>query len=169
MIRRTNLKLWLTKRQTKRLSVRGKLVHLKLLDTAGQERFRSLSSAYYRLAHGIILVYDVTDRASFQAMDHWYNEVRTHAAPEAVICLVGSKIDMEASRQVSTQEGSDFALQHGLLFCEVSSKANQNVKAPFLEIVDNIISTPGFTAKGRENKSVQLYDKDPKESSQCAC
>ena len=169
MIRRTNLKLWLTKRQTKRLSVRGKLVHLKLLDTAGQERFRLLSSAYYRLAHGIILVYDVTDRASFQAMDHWYNEVRTHALPEAVICLVGSKIDMEASRQVSTQEGSDFALQHGLLFCELSSKANQNVKTPFLKIVDKIISTPGFTAKGRENKSVQLYDKDPKESSQCAC
>lgn len=72
----------------KKLSVHGKAYRLNLLDTAGQERFRTLSNSYYRGAHGIILVYDISSRESFLSMEKWYEEVEDNAMPGAIMCLV---------------------------------------------------------------------------------
>jgi small GTP-binding protein len=68
--------------------VHGKAYRLNLLDTAGQERFRTLSNSYYRGAHGVILVYDISSRASFLAMERWYDEAENNAMPGAVMYLV---------------------------------------------------------------------------------
>jgi Ras-related protein Rab-18 len=78
----------ITLEQLKRLSVHGKAYRLNLLDTAGQERFRTLSNSYYRGAHGVILVYDISNRESFLAMEKWYNEAESNAMPGAVMYLV---------------------------------------------------------------------------------
>lgn len=67
----------------------GKAYRLNLLDTAGQERFRTLSNSYYRGAHGVILVYDISSRDSFLAMERWYEEAENNAMPGAVMYLVG--------------------------------------------------------------------------------
>jgi hypothetical protein len=98
----------LTNRQTKKLAVRGQPYRLNVFDTvsicplcecmsiklsdvqykAGQERFRTLSTSYYRGAHGVILVYDISSRASFLSMGKWIEEARTNAAPDAALYLV---------------------------------------------------------------------------------
>ena len=70
-------------------------------DTAGQERFKTITSSYYKGAHGIIVVYDVTDRESFKAIDHWMDEVDKHAKESVNKILVGNKCDLDYDRKVT--------------------------------------------------------------------
>ncbi|KAI0012805.1 ras-domain-containing protein [Xylariaceae sp. FL0662B] len=141
----------------KKLAVRGKAYRLNIFDTvasilrvsqAGQERFRTLSTSYYRGAHGVILVYDISSRKSFLAMEKWIDEARSNASPDAVIYLVGSKLDKVAAggRAVSFEEGKAFAEAQGAGFCEVSSKTRENVRRPFVEVVDQIVQRPQLLA-----------------------
>lgn len=126
----------------KKLSVHGKAYRLNLLDTAGQERFRTLSNSYYRGAHGVILVYDISSRESFLAMERWFEEAESNAMPGAIMYLVGSKLDKTNNRTVQAEEGQRLAELHGCGFCEVSSKTRENVRKPFVEIVDQIVGDP---------------------------
>jgi Ras-related protein Rab-18 len=155
--------------QLKKLSVRGKAYRLNLLDTAGQERFRTLSNSYYRGAHGVILVYDISTRESFLAMERWYDEAESNAIPGAVMYLVGSKMDKASSRAVKFEEGQQLADRHGSQFCEVSSKTRENVKKPFVEIVDAIVKNPQLlNASSRRGGTVSVVGGDDGRAS-CAC
>ncbi|TVY25382.1 40S ribosomal protein [Lachnellula hyalina] len=126
----------------KKLSVHGKAYRLNLLDTAGQERFRTLSNSYYRGAHGVILVYDISNRESFNAMERWFEEAEANAMPGAVMYLVGSKMDKAGARQVKVDEGTELAERHGCGFCELSAKTREGVRKPFVDIVDAIVKNP---------------------------
>lgn len=107
---------------------------------AGQERFRTLSTSYYRGAHGVLLVYDVSSRTSFASMDKWFDEAEVNTAPGVALYLVGAKTD-KPNRAVSAEEGRKLAEEHGARFCEVSAKASENVRRPFVEIVDEIVAS----------------------------
>ncbi|KAF7534481.1 hypothetical protein G7054_g6166 [Neopestalotiopsis clavispora] len=111
---------------------------------AGQERFRTLSTSYYRGAHGVIIVYDISSRSSFAAMDKWIEEARNNANPDAVLYIVGSKLDKDTSggRVISQEQGKAYADAQGAGFCEVSSKTRENVRRPFIEVVDRIAQKP---------------------------
>merc|ERR1712023_164091 len=78
----------------------GKTVKLQIWDTAGQERFRTITSSYYRGAHGIIIVYDVTDKESFQNVKHWLQEIEKYANDGVVMLLVGNKSDLQSKKVV---------------------------------------------------------------------
>ncbi|KAI5862851.1 ras family-domain-containing protein [Durotheca rogersii] len=132
----------------KKLAVRGKAYRLNIFDTAGQERFRTLSTSYYRGAHGVILVYDISNRKSFLSMERWIDEARSNASPDAVLYLVGTKLDRVAAsgRAVSFEEGKAFAESQGAGFCEVSAKTRENVRKPFVEVVDRIVQKPELFA-----------------------
>ncbi|KAK3399000.1 P-loop containing nucleoside triphosphate hydrolase protein [Sordaria brevicollis] len=143
----------------KRLAVRGKPYRLTLFDTAGQERFRTLSTSFYRGAHGVILVYDISNRASFLSMERWFDEATANTVEDVALYLVGAKLDKAShSREVTAEEGLALAEQHGASFCEASSKTSENVRRPFVEIVNQIVQTPGLltnaTAKRRSGTVV---------------
>ncbi|OON22933.1 Ras family protein, partial [Opisthorchis viverrini] len=80
---------------SKIISVDGTAVKIQIWDTAGQERFRSMARSYYHDAVGALLVYDITNRDSFNALSHWLSDVRQLAAPEVVVILVGNKLDLQ--------------------------------------------------------------------------
>eukprot|EP01087_Luapelamoeba_hula_P004516 TRINITY_DN14466_c0_g1_i1.p1 TRINITY_DN14466_c0_g1~~TRINITY_DN14466_c0_g1_i1.p1 ORF type:complete len:266 (-),score=32.44 TRINITY_DN14466_c0_g1_i1:103-900(-) len=121
------------------VDIDDKTVKLQLWDTAGQERFKTVTNTYFRGAHGVILVYDVTDGKSFsQINDYWLNEVRNNAPENAVLMIVGNKIDLD--RNVSTKQGKDFAQNKDALFLETSAKADQNVSRAFLSLAETIKS-----------------------------
>lgn len=128
---------------SKAIHLDGRRVKMTIWDTAGQERFRTLTSAYYRGAHGILLVYDVTDRASFDALKTvWLQEVSM--APAASIkMIVGNKTDLP-SRTVSREEGMAFAREQSTLFVEASAKTADGVQATFEELVRKILQTPAL-------------------------
>ncbi|RDB21859.1 Ras-related protein Rab-18 [Hypsizygus marmoreus] len=125
-----------------RMEVNGQKVKLSIWDTAGQERFRTITSSYYRGAQGIILVYDVSNRESFDALPRWYSELETYVSNSVVKILVGNKIDKEFSRQVSTAEGEQFAKRMNSLFIEASAKTAIHVNEAFQEVVEKILETP---------------------------
>lgn len=129
--------------KVKSIRVDGKNVKMTIWDTAGQERFRTLTSAYYRGAHGVILIYDVTKRESFQSLsDIWLKEVDAYCTRKEVIkMLVGNKVDKE-SRVVSREEGQAFARRESTLFVESSAKTTTGVKECFEELIRKILETP---------------------------
>lgn len=115
-----------------------KTVKLQIWDTAGQERFKTITSSYYKGAHGIILVYDITDRQSFKDIENWLAEVERHANENVVKLLVGNKCDLESARQVSTEEGKEFAESLGIKFLETSAKETTNVDKAFFTMANEI-------------------------------
>ncbi|KAH9961965.1 ras-domain-containing protein [Russula dissimulans] len=125
-----------------RMEVQGRKVKLSIWDTAGQERFRTITASYYRGAQGVILVYDVSSRESFEALPRWLEELENYVPPEVVKIVVGNKLDKEYSRQVPTEEGAAFAARTGCLFVEASAKTAVGVSETFSDVVARIIDTP---------------------------
>lgn len=122
------------------LEVDGRTIKLQIWDTAGQERFKTITSSYYKGAHGIIVVYDITDKESFKNIDNWMNEVEKHASDNVSRILVGNKCDMDESRQVSTDEGKELADQYNIRFMETSAKESANVEEAFTLMTKEIKS-----------------------------
>ena len=112
-------------------------VKLQIWDTAGQEKYHSLAPMYYRRATVIIVVYDVTQRESFERAKMWHKEVLRGEAG-ALIALVGNKLDRQEERAVEREEAQQYAQQNDLCFLEVSAKANVNIEQLFV-IVSHLV------------------------------
>eukprot|EP01069_Polyplicarium_translucidae_P003646 Polyplicarium_translucidae@DN2370_c0_g1_i2.p1 len=119
------------------LSIDNRPIKLHIWDTAGQEAFRSITRSYYRGAAGALLVYDITRRDTFNHLTRWLEEVRQNSHPSMAIILVGNKCDLE-KREVTTEEGAEFARQHGLVFLETSAKTAENVEEAFVSTAGSI-------------------------------
>ena len=107
-------------------------------DTAGQDRFRTITSSYYRGAHGFIVVYDMTDKESYDNVVQWLNEIDKYATDSVNKLLVGNKCDLESKRQVDTEEARAFAEERGIPFLETSAKNSTNVEESFLTMAREI-------------------------------
>ncbi|KAJ1459689.1 ras family-domain-containing protein [Pelagophyceae sp. CCMP2097] len=137
------------------VKVDGKTVKLQIWDTAGQERFRTITSAYYRGADGIIMVYDVTNKDSFDHVSGWLTEVNRYANEGTCKLLVGNKSDME-EKAVTSLQAQEYADSLGIPFLETSAKNAQNVEEAFLTMAAELIrlreaqtaSRPGAATSG---------------------
>ena len=123
----------------------------EIWDTAGQERFKTITATYYKGAHGIILVYDITDRTTFVEIENWLAEIQQHASPNVARLLVGNKCDMEGERQVSYQDGKDYADSLGIPFLETSAKQKINIEECFKKLTSVILPTAEPKKVGGEN------------------
>uniref|UniRef100_A0A5K3FPM5 Ras-related protein Rab-1A n=1 Tax=Mesocestoides corti TaxID=53468 RepID=A0A5K3FPM5_MESCO len=117
----------------------GHHVKLQIWDTAGQERFRTMTVAYYRGAHGIIVVYDITSEESFQNVETWLEEIKRYARPDVTKIVVGNKSDLTDQRVVSYEQGKQFAANLGLQFLETSAKDSSNVEQAFFSMAGQIL------------------------------
>lgn len=108
------------------------MYRLQLWDTAGQERFRSLIPAYMRDANCAVIVYDVTNRTTFNNCKSWYEFYKLHKNPQSIVLIVGNKIDVTDNRQVSYQQGLDLAKSFGeVSFCQLSAKTGKGLEEMF--------------------------------------
>ncbi|KXT06698.1 hypothetical protein AC578_8537 [Pseudocercospora eumusae] len=124
----------------------GKTVKLQIWDTAGQERFRTITSSYYRGAHGICVVYDVTDMDSFNNVKQWLQEIDRYATEGVNKLLVGNKSDMTDKKVVEYTVAKEFADSLGIPFLETSAKNASNVEQAFLTMARQIKERMGNTA-----------------------
>ncbi|XP_054638828.1 ras-related protein Rab-25b [Dunckerocampus dactyliophorus] len=113
-------------------------IKAQIWDTAGLERYRAITSAYYRGAVGALLVYDITKHLTYESVERWLKELFDHADPNIVVMLVGNKSDLESERSVPTDEAKDFAEKRGLLFLETSALASTNVEVAFNTVLTEI-------------------------------
>ena len=116
----------------------GTTIKAQLWDTTGQEKYRAISQVYYRNAVGALLVYDVTDMSSFEAMPQWLKELRNNTDQSLRIFLVGNKCDMEESRRVTSEEGEEFAKKEQIGYVETSALTGRNVEESFRSLVRQI-------------------------------
>ncbi|XP_068743896.1 ras-related protein Rab-8A-like [Montipora capricornis] len=116
----------------------GKKIKLQIWDPAGQERFRTISTAYYRVAMGIMLVYDITNEKSFENIKNWIRNIEEHASSDVEKMVLGNKCDMEDRRVVSKERGTQLATEYGIKFMETSAKASINVEEAFFTLARDI-------------------------------
>ncbi len=122
----------------KTIELDGKVIKLQIWDTAGQERFRTITSSYYRGAHGIIVVYDVTDQESFNNVKVWLQEIDRYANENVNKLLVGNKSDLTSKKVVDYETAKAFADELGIPFLETSAKSAANVEQSFMTMAAEI-------------------------------
>merc|ERR1711934_251512 len=130
------------------IEIGGKSIKLQIWDTAGQERFRTITSSYYRGAHGIIVVYDVTDQASFGNVKQWLQEIDRYACENVNKLLVGNKCDLTTKKVVDYNTAKEFADGLGIPFLETSAKSSTNVEDAFVTMATEIKKRVSDSAPG---------------------
>ena len=135
--------------QSKNVQIDNQDVHLLLYDTAGQEKFRSLIPMYTRDANIILLVYDITNKESFENLYAWLKDLTNININEVIICIVGNKIDLNEKREVSNEEGQKYAQEHDFIFQEVSAKTGEGFSELFYKSLFEKIRTK-FRPSGQQ-------------------
>ena len=128
-------------------------------DTAGQEKFRSLAKIFYKDAKVIILVYDITNKASFDNLkNYWFNEIEENSISDVILAIVGNKDDLYEMEQVSIEEGKKFAKEKNAIFKRTSALSNRNIESLFLDIAKKIID-PNYDYLAEDNKLKEEFIK----------
>ena len=122
----------------KNIKIKDKIYRIQIWDTAGQENFRSITRAYYKNSVCALVVYDITNRQSFENVKAWIEDCKSQSPSTILMALVGNKIDLDSSRAVSTEEGEDFANMNGMPFFETSAKSGENIDSIFTNTATEI-------------------------------
>ena len=135
----------------KHLKVKEKDCRLVIWDSAGQERFRTLTSGFYRGGHGVLMVYDMTCRESFNNLKYWMKEIIQYSTTDPVILVVGNKSDLKDQRTVSIDEVRSYAREQGAMYIDIpSAKSKDGVHQAFDELIQKIIDIPELCNEVRE-------------------
>uniref|UniRef100_A0ABI7WI43 small monomeric GTPase n=1 Tax=Felis catus TaxID=9685 RepID=A0ABI7WI43_FELCA len=135
----------------------GRRVKLQLWDTSGQGRFCTIFRSYSRGAQGVILVYDIANRWSFDGIDRWIKEIDEHA-PGVPKILVGNRLHLAFKRQVPTEQAQAYAARLGVTFFEVSPLCNFNITESFTELARTVLLRHGMDRLWRPSKVLTLQD-----------
>ncbi|XP_050526167.1 uncharacterized protein LOC126896959 [Daktulosphaira vitifoliae] len=122
-----------------KVMIRDYQITLKVWDTAGQERFRSLVPMYYRNADAVAIIFDVSDRESYEQVKYWINEVRKNTDTPVVYYVVGNKTDLAESRKVTYEEAKEFSNYVNAYYWETSAQANIGIQDLFTNVGRNLI------------------------------
>ena len=129
----------------------GKTIKVQIWDTAGQDRFKSITKNYYKGAHGIILIYDVTKRKTFDNLKNWIDTIKEEVSDKVSVILIGNKIDNIDNRVVTTQEGQGIANEYNLPFYEASAKTGDNIDIAFNDLIKKVVDIFGkYEEKGKK-------------------
>ena len=150
------------------IQLEGKTVKLQIWDSAGQERFKNICSAYYRGSHGIIVVYSVDDMDSFNNVKNWLNDISRHASENVVKLIIGNKCDLSDRKVVDFQMAKDFADSLGIPIIETSAKDALNVDESFMKIASELLKQH---AKPVNNGAEEISQWTPSviEKEKCSC
>ena len=141
------------------LEIKNKNIKIQVWDTAGEEAFQSITKSYYRNAIGALLVYDITKKSSFEHLQKWLDSVKENSSKNIKIILIGNKIDLEDKREVTFQEGEEFAKNNGLFFLETSAKNFTNINESFNKLTEEIYDNIEILEEEEESKnSIKLED-----------
>lgn len=150
-----------------------------MVDTAGQERYRAITTSYYRGAVGALVVFDISNRLTYDNIGRWIKEVREQADPNIIIMLVGNKSDLKEKRAISLEESRVFAEQNSLLYIETSALDTSNVELSLETVIREILKlktvrsptnneAPTVNTTVTQGINLQSKEEAPKEEG-CSC
>ncbi|CAG9326356.1 unnamed protein product [Blepharisma stoltei] len=158
----------------KQVQIGREMVKLSIWDTAGQERYRAIASNYYRNAQGAIIVYDITEKSTFDRVETWVNELQSQGGKDIAIILVGNKCDKENEREIPRQNAIDFAKSIGVTHFSTSAKTGSGVNECFMEITRALLEKDrgkiqkDSPLKGRKRITVvENNQRQPSKKSKC--
>jgi len=134
---------------TQKVQLQEHTVRFQIWDTAGQEKYKSLAPLYYKGAHAALVVYDITNRESFENAKGWVEELKQSEGANVVIGLAGNKLDLEEKRKVQKSEAEGLAAEQGFIFKETSAKNGENIWDIFTQIAEKV---PRLTAEDCDPK-----------------
>ena len=151
---------------TKKIMIEDRIIKLEIWDTAGQERFHSLTPLYYKNAKVAIVVFDITNNASFDRAKKWVEEIIEKANVGILICICGNKNDLKDKREVKTEDAQKYAEEIGSFYIEVSAKTNNNIDEMFNQIVEKL---PKIIMEEDDKKIVLGEENSNNESNYSLC
>ena len=145
--------------KTKEIKIENRKVSLSIWDTAGQEKFNHLTKQYYNGADGVLLVFDLTNKESYNKMQFWYDEVKNQLQlSEIGLILIGNKSDDIEHREISQNEANEFASKFPASYLEVSAATKDNINQSFKLLVLDIFQKRGlFDPKNRDNSHTYIW------------
>ena len=152
----------------KSVEVKGKKVKLQLWDTAGQEKYKSMVSSYYRGANVALVVFDITSRSSFESLPLWIENYYKNGPEQKNIILIGNKKDMADQRQVTQEEAEEFSETNNMIYFETSAKEGDNIDYVFNFAAEKLLEYYGsqnneLNLKRQMNKTTELQSHNFKE------
>ena len=148
---------------TKNFKIENNIVKVQIWDTAGQERYRSITNAYYKGAKGSLLIYDITNKKSFENLEKWIYDIKTNGDDNISIILVGNKSDLENKRVISIEEGKNKAKLYKFAFMETSALNGNNIAKAFNELIMDVykknheyFEKQAKVQIGKDKKSIEL-------------
>jgi small GTP-binding protein len=161
----------------KTVEIKGKIYKIQIWDTAGNEQFRSITRTYYKNSVCAIVVYDISRRETFDNVINWIEDCKLNSPKSVFIILVGNKSDLEEDRQVTTEEGEEFANRYGIRFFETSAKNSININEIFSESVEFIadriekkyydLDNETCGIKKKYNSKISLNSKKTQKKKEC--
>lgn len=143
---------------------------LQIWDTAGQEKYQTITKTFYKGAHAVIVVFDITSKTSFEEMaSMWLPEVQSNCDRDVEIAIVGNKSDMETKREVSFQEANDCALKNNCGYYETSAKSGSNVEKVFFELTEVIYAKERMQKNVNVDEGVHLNGGEQKQGDKGCC
>ena len=152
------------------VNLHGHDIKMKIWDTAGQERFKSMSVGVIKTVDGLVLVYSIAKKETFQNLDSWINQLNNlvDLSTKPVI-IVGNKCDLASEREVTYEEGKEYAKKHGFNFYETSAKTGENVKTAFDDIFEQLykLNEEEIMGQNAKKNNVSLNKKNKKKKKCC--
>ena len=157
----------------------GHKIKTQIWDTAGQEKYKAITGAYYKGSKGALVVYDITQKKTFENIEKWVNDLKAAGDPKITIILIGNKNDLDDKRQVSKDQGEEKARSFGCAFLETSAYSGDNIDKAFNLMVKEIYEkfsndstgedelAPGSNGDGRDVKLDNVNDNNIKKKSCC--
>ena len=160
---------------SKTYKINKHLFKIEIWDTAGQERYKSITAVYYKGAKGGLIVYDTTDKNTFDNIDKWLTEIKDKTSKDIKLMLIGNKIDLKDYRDVQNEEALEKAKTLGIPLMETSALDATNVKEAFYDLLKEIykemkdkINNPEYK-QSNDKKGIDLSTKAEKKKSGCGC
>nr|AFZ78864.1 Ras family protein [Coptotermes formosanus] len=150
-------------------TVEGTQVKCLIWDTAGQERFYTIAKAYFRNALGVILVFDITDRKSFDSLPKWLRDAKSDADPDCVVLLVGNKSDLAKERNVSQEEAENYAKTNGLDYMETSALNSDGVREAFEKTAGELLRKSKLKPPSKPDSSNVIINPSGAPKGKCSC
>ena len=148
-----------TEFMAKNIAIKGRNVRIQIWDTAGEEAYRSITRSYYKSSACVFIVYDISDRKTFDDVDLWLKDCREICFKNVQIYLIGNKSDLKDKRQVTEEEGKNFAEENKLKFYETSALNGTNIEEIFVESATDLMDKleRGEFKDNFENSGIKIY------------